>query len=125
METGITILGFAVTSIIFVLIIIQLRHLFLSDNTINDEIAKHYEKNGLLVDYVAKLNITEKMKYGVPIIPIFRFYSYYFGFFTGKIDYIRKVCVTDQMNNEQTKYVELTVQGKEIISFNEFAAYDL
>jgi hypothetical protein len=125
MELGFEILGFAFAILIMIFIIYKLRNLYLSEDKIEEEIAKHYEEKGLVVDYVSKLNMTERMKYGVPIMPIFQAYSYYFGILSGKIEYIRKVSVIDKKENEHIKYVELTVQGKDIISFNEFASYEL
>lgn len=125
MEPGFIIFGFLFTAIIGIFIFTKIRHLFLSEDIIDEVIVNHYDKKGLIVNNVSELNFTEKIKYGVSIISVFRLYSYYFGFLSGKIDYVRKVDIVDKKDNEHTKYIELTVQGKDIISFKEFASYDI
>jgi hypothetical protein len=125
MESGFLIFGVVFTVIITIFFFTRIRQLYLSDDKIEDAIINYYEKKGLIVNDVSELNFTEKIKYGVPIISVFRLYSYYFGFLSGKIDYVRKVDIADKKDNEHTKYIELTVQGKNIISFKEFASYDI
>lgn len=122
MEPGFIIFGLVSTTIILIYIITKTRHLYLSKDKIEDSIVKYYEKKGLFVNDISDLNFTERLKYGVPIISIFRLYSYFFGFLTGKIDYVRKVETFDKKDNEYTKYIELTVQGKDTISLKEFAS---
>jgi len=125
MEPGFLIFGFVFTAIIVFFIFIRIRHLHLSDDKIEDAIGNYYENKWLIVNDIVELDFTEKIKNGVPIISIFRFYSYYFGVLSGKIDYVRKVDVIDHKDNEQTKFIELTVQGNDIISLNELASYDI
>lgn len=125
MDLTFEIFGFAFTTIILIFIFIRIRHLYLSNDRINDAIVNYYEEKGLYVNDVLELSITEKIKYGVSIIPIFRLYSYYFGFFINKIEYVRKVDVTDEKGIDYTKYIEISVQGQDIISFKEFASYDI
>jgi hypothetical protein len=112
MESGFLIFGVVFTVIITIFFFTRIRQLYLSDDKIEDAIINYYEKKGLVVNDVSELNFTEKIKYGVPIISIFSLYSYYFGFLSGKIDYVRKVDTIDKKDNEHTKYIELTVQGK-------------
>lgn len=125
MEPGYIIFGVVFTTIIVIFIFTKIRHLYLSDDKIENAIIKYYEKKGLIVNDVSELNFTERIKYRVPIISIFRLYSYYFGFLSGKINYVRKVDTVDKKDNEHTKYIELTVQGKDVISVKEFASYDI
>lgn len=122
MDPEFIIVGVVSTSFILIYIFTKTRNLYLSKDKIEDSIIKYYDKNGFIVNNVADLNITERLKYGVPIISIFRLYSYFFGFFSGKIDYVRKVEIVDGKNIKRTKYIELTVHGKDTISFKEFAS---
>jgi hypothetical protein len=124
-EPGYLIFGFISTSIILIYVIIKIRSLYIGEDKINKEIIEYYENKELTVINISKLNLIERMKYGVPIISIFRIYSYYFGLLSGKIDYVRKIELIDKKENEYTKYVELFVQGKEIISFREFASCEI
>lgn len=97
--------------------------LYLNETNIKNYIDSHYTSKGLQVDKISKLNFTEKIKYGVPIIPMLRMLSYYFGISSNQIDYVRKVELSDNKNDEYTKYVELIIKNKVIISIREFASY--
>jgi hypothetical protein len=120
MEQGTTIFGLIFGSVILIYIFIKTRHLYQNDDKIRESIIQYYENKGLIVIDVYNLNIKERIKYGVPLIPIFGLYSYYFGFMSGKIDYVRKVDVIDNNDNDYTKYIELQIQGHDRISLKEF-----
>lgn len=90
-------------------------------------ITNHYQEKELGVTHVLKLNIREKMRYGVPIIPFLSFVSYssvYFSRSNNDIDYVRKVELVDEEGNEFTKYVDILVENKKVVSFKEFDSYD-
>jgi hypothetical protein len=74
---------------------------------------------------IYKLNLTEKIKYGVPINIILRLNGYMFSFFSLKINTVRKVELKDLNDNEQTKYIELVIKKRKLISVNEFDSYDI
>jgi len=74
---------------------------------------------------IHELNLTEKIKYGVPINSLFRLYGFFFAFFSLKIKPVRKVELKDKNGNEQTKYIELVVKKRKLISCNEFDSYDI
>lgn len=99
--------------------------LYVGNNKIKNAIVKHYQDQGFDVTKISGLNLTERIKYGVPLIPVFRMYNYYFGIFSGKIDYVQKATIIDRNGNESLKYVELKIRRKKVMAFNEFDSYDL
>lgn len=74
---------------------------------------------------IDKLNFTEKIKYGVPLNSLIRFYGYFFAFFSLKVKPVRKVELKDINDNEQTKYIELVIRKRRLILCNEFDFYNI
>jgi len=124
MENKIELIGIIISFVVTLYFGYKTYQLFISNNKICQLITKHYAEKGLEVTSINRLSLTEKIKYGVPI-SIFWFYSYYFGFLTGKIDYVRKVEIEKPNDILLLKYVELQVSKKEIISFKEFESYEI
>jgi hypothetical protein len=124
MKSSFEIVMYLLNSIIFIWIIWRIYRLYISDGKLEIAINEYYSKSGLTVINISKLNMTEKIKYGVPI-SVFRVYSYYFGLFSGKIEYVRKIELIDKHENEYTKYVEFLIRNKAIVNFKEFDSYNI
>jgi hypothetical protein len=116
------IFGHIISAIVIIFIFLKTYQLFIGNDKIRKVITEHYANKGFIVSNIARLKTVEKLKYGVPI-SIFWFYTYYFGFLSGKIDYVRKVEITLD-EKEYIKYVELRVHKKVIVSFKEIDSYE-
>jgi len=125
MIQDITVFGFIITTIFIIHLIIKIHYLHIGENNIRNGIIEHYADKGLIVNNISNLNLMERIKYRALIFSVFRIYRYFFGIISGKIDYIRKVDVLDKTDKGYTKYIELIVQWKDIISFKEFASYEI
>lgn len=101
----------------------RIYRLHISSERLNQYVIEYYESKGLTVEGVYKLNTTDRLKYGVPVIGFLRIYNYYFGIYTGKIEHTRMVELLDQQQKEYTKYIELTVRNKQVSSLKEFESY--
>ncbi|GAB7086798.1 hypothetical protein [Marinifilum fragile] len=97
--------------------------LVLSAQSIKVFLRDYYQREGYSNIEISELNTTERLKYGVPVISIFRFYSYYFGVFSSQIEYVRKVELVDKAENDYIIYVELIVKKKSVIQIKEFDSY--
>jgi len=104
----------------FILILLGIRNLSLSKKILEDGIQEFYHKKGYQTELISELDLVERMRYGVPVFFLFRIYNYYFGIFTGKIEYVRKVYLSKGDNREHTRYIELTVSRRKIIDLREF-----
>ena len=124
-DHGAFIFGTSTFLLVMIYVIINVRRLYLSDDQLKTAIIKYYENKGLVVNEISKLNLPERMKYGVPILSIFRLYSYFYGMMIGTIDYTRKVDIIDKDKVEHITFLELIVKKREIISFKEFASYEI
>ncbi len=114
-----------INTLVFFYILYRLYQLYLNDDKIKNLIMEHYKDEEIRVDEIEKLKYNERLRYGLPLISIFRIYSYFFGILTGKIDYNRRVEITDKNDVTSTRYVELIIRKKDIISFREFDSYNL
>jgi len=124
METFI-IINNVISGVLLTFLIIKIYYCFITDSQIEDLIFEHYENLSINVADIYKLNLTERIKYGVPINFLLRLYGYLFSFFSLKIKPVRKLELKDQNNNEQTKYIELVIKKRKLISINEFDSYDI
>lgn len=85
----------------------------------------HYKEMGLFDIQVSNLNISEKLKYGVPLNPFFSAYTTTtFGLLNNtNQSYFRKVATTDGEGNEQIKYVEVNYLNSDL-DVKEFDVYN-
>lgn len=105
--------------------IFNLNTIFSKSQQINGIIVDHYENEEMLVNTISKLNLSEKIKYGVPFNSYFSFFNNSFYFISQKIKFARVGELTDIKADEHTKYVELTFMSGALIDFNEFDSYDI
>lgn len=125
MESILLIINFTFSGLLLTFLIIKIYYNYISETQIDFIIIEHFKNLKLNVVDIYKLNLTEKIKYGVPINSLFRFYGYFFAFFSFKIKPVRKVELIDNNENEQTKYIELVIKKRKLISCNEFDSYDI
>lgn len=123
MET-ITIIYNVISVLLLAFLIVKIYYCFITDSQIDHLIIEHYENLRITVADINKLNLTEKIKYGVPVNFFLRLYGYLFSFFSLKIKPVRKLELKDRNNNEQIKYIELVIKKRKLISINEFESYD-
>lgn len=124
METFI-IINNVISGLLLTFLIIKIYYCFITNSQIEYLIIDYYENLRINVTDIYKLNLTEKIKYGVPINFLLRLYGYLFSFFSLKINPVRKVELKDINNNEQTKYIEIVIKKRKLIFINEFDSYDI
>ena len=124
METFI-IINNVISGLLLTFLIIKIYYSYITDTQIDYLITEHYENLKMNVVDIYKLNLTEKIKYGVPINFLLRLYGYLFSFFSLKINPVRKIELKDLNDNEQTKYIELVIKKRELILCKEFDSYDI
>lgn len=112
-------------SVFIIFLAYRLYQLVVSGEELNEYITRHYSEQGLEVTSISRLGIPERIRYGVPPVLVLWFYSFYFGFWTGKISYVRKVEIEKSKDSLLLSYVELQISKKEVISFKEFDSYEL
>ena len=92
--------------------------------TIDTLIGEYYCNREIEVVSISKLNTTEKLKYAVPLIPFFTFYSSSFSLFTNTDEsYFRKVDTSDASGSEQIRYLEIIFTNNGV-AYVEFDKYD-
>jgi len=119
------IINHIISVLLLVFFIVKIHYSYISETQIDKLIIEHFGNFKMNVVDICKLNFTEKIKYGVPINLLFRFYSFFFYFFSFKTKPVRKVELKDVSGNEQTKYIELVIKKRKLISCNEFDSYDI
>ncbi len=122
MNENLDIIGFVIGGAVVLYIFIKTSKFYLGNKYISKFIVDYYTDLGMQTLSISRLNVTERIKYGVPI-SIFWLYNYYFGFLSGKIIMLRKVEVSNN-DKEYINYVELQVKNNEIISFKEFESFE-
>lgn len=103
---------------------IQVRGWWQNYQQLEDRLKEHYKEQGLEVLSISKLNMTERIKYGVPVSPFISLYQSSFGMFSvGNKTVCRSVETQSESGSEQIRYVEVSFTGKGI-SVNEFDVYE-
>ncbi|MFB6342773.1 hypothetical protein ACE1ET_13675 [Saccharicrinis sp. FJH62] len=125
METTVSVINYVINGLVFVLIIVKIYYSYISNAKVNFLITEYYAELKLNVLNIDKLNLTEKIKYGVPINSLFRFYGFFFTIFSLKTKPVRKVELDDIKGNEFTKYIEVVIKKRKLISCNEFDSYEI
>lgn len=93
-------------------------------NSIDEFAKEYYAEQEVIIESISKLNVTEKLKYGVPVIPFFSFYSSSYSFITQMEEtYFRKIETTDKAGSEQIRYLEISFT-KNGLEYNEFDVYE-
>lgn len=110
---------------ILVIIFLSYNKLF-NTKMVDDYLKTHYIQEDLKITKISRLNIKEKVKYSVPLIPFLGLLqSYPIGLFSNNNDtFFRKVETEDNSNGEQLRYVELVFNNGNIIELNEFDLYE-
>ena len=124
METFI-IINNVISGLLLTFLIIKIYYSYITNTQIDYLITEHYENLKMNVIDIYKLNLTEKIKYGVPINFLLRLYGYLFSFFNLKIYPVRKVELKDRNDNEQTKYIELVIKKRKLILCKDFDSYNI
>jgi len=124
METFV-IINNVISGLLLTFIIIKIYYSYITKTQIDYLITEYYENLKMNVVDIYKLNLTEKIKYGVSINALIRFYGYFFTLFSLKIKPVRKVELKDRNDNEQTKYIELVIKKRKLILCKEFDSYNI
>lgn len=124
METF-TIINNVIFGLLLTFIIIKIYYSYITSSQIDYLIKEYYENLKMNVVDIYPLTFTEKIKYGVPINSLFRFYGYFFTLFSLKVKPVRKVELKDKNNNEQTKYIELVIKKRKLLLCKEFDSYNI
>jgi len=125
MDTIFLVINYVIVGLLLTFLIVKIYYCYITDSAIENLITKHYENLKMNDINIDKLTFTEKIKYGVPINALVRIYGYSYAFFTLKTKPVRKVELTDRNKNEFTKYIELVIKKRKLISCNEFDSYDI
>ncbi|MEZ5009121.1 MAG: hypothetical protein R2753_13300 [Chitinophagales bacterium] len=103
-------------------VLFRIHQLSIRKDKIRKAIDEYYSEKGFKVSCINLLNISERIKYGVPI-SIAWFYTYYFGIISGKMEHLRKVDVQNQSKDDFIKYIVFDVSKRKIISIKEIDSY--
>ena len=119
-----------IISVIFIvagigLIFITGRNYLQSNIDVRDFIITHYRNENMIINKISELNFTEKLKYRVPFLKYLNRNDLYSTILNSPKSYNRKVELTDKDGNEFTKYVEIIVKDRNVISFKEYDSYDI
>lgn len=93
-------------------------------NSIDGLLKEYHKDQNITITNISNFNFTERLKYGVPIVPFTGFfYSTCYSLFT-KVgeSYFRKLDTTNINNTEQIRYVEI-IFLQNVIKYNEFDTY--
>jgi hypothetical protein len=96
-----------------------------SISAVDSLLKEYYEDQDITITNISKFNFTERLKYGVPVIPFMGFYYSTCCSLFSKADesYFRKLDTTDKNDAEQIRYVEI-IFSQNGIEYNEFDTYD-
>ena len=112
--------------VVFLLFLYRIFNGYLTTVEINNKMTKYLKEKGKSQIEIYKLNLAEKLKYGVPTIWLLgQFYR--LEPLLLKLEYVDsfKIEYKDSENKEWTKYVEVTFKNKEIISYSEFDSFEI
>lgn len=125
MGNNIEIFSFIIPVLVLIYLIFKINKYQSNDQYISELISDHYENKKMNVEGISKLSFPEKIKYGVPVSPIFTIYRNSFGILNQESSYARRVELMDEDKNTYTKYIELIMKSGALIFFNEFDSYDI
>ena len=125
MSENFEIIGMGLFPVFMLILAYRSNQLVVGSDKLNEYITRHYSEQGLEITSISRLVIPERIRYVVPPVLVLWFYSFYFGFWTGKISYVRKVEIEKNNDSLLLSYVELQISKKEVISFKEFDSYEL
>jgi len=106
----------------FILFIVKAYYSYISKSKLEEIINIYFEKRYGKNIEISELNITDKLKYRVPI-GMFKFNSRYFSKLS--TTYVRRVDINITDDNTNVIYVDIEVKKREIISVTEFDKYEL
>jgi hypothetical protein len=111
-------------SVIFCAIIaFRIKNIYVNKDELHNSLKVHFDKDDIKIIQIERLTFKEKIRYGVTPIDIFRLYNYYFGVFTGKLDFNRKVSVKDIDGQIGTSYLSITFKNKQTYQVKEYDFY--
>ena len=90
-----------------------------------DFIANHYESENFIIDSISKLSLSDRIKYGVPIVNYFSLFGSVLFIFNSTTYHSRKVELIDENNNKSTKFIEIDLVNRNVVKYNEFDSYDI
>lgn len=88
---------------------------------LNELVIDWYKKN-LTINNISQLNLSEKIKYGVPISPYISFLTKNNVYFNSSNSYSRKIETSNNSENEQIRYVEINFNFSNL-EVHEFEVY--
>ncbi len=125
MGANFEIFSFIISILVLTYLIYKIYKFHTNYQYVDTIISDHYENEEMYVEGISKLNLSEKIKYGVPVSSIFTLYWNSFGLINPESRFVRKVELIDEEKNTYTKYVELIIDNETLSSFNEFDSYDI
>jgi len=112
-----------IISCIVLIIGIQV-YIEISDNRHLSELLKaHYTSEEMIVTGISNLSTTEKLKYGVPIIPGMFMTTGLLSYFNSTEKHYFKKLDIEFQNTEHIIYVDVQMKNKTLIDIDEFEAY--
>ena len=114
--------GIAFILLLLIFVFIKVNSVVVDNKQIRNLLTEFYANKEMKVRAIYKLNLSEKLKYGVIVNSILRIYSYFIPFY--RINYFRKLEIVDCTENESTKYVEVSISNESLISCVEFDSYN-
>jgi len=98
------------------------RHKELMNQFIEDK----FTKENLSIDSVSEFNLTEKVRYNVPVISYSNIISYTIPliFMGATVSFFRKIELTCNNDNQHTKYVQITLNRTNVFELVEIDNFD-
>jgi hypothetical protein len=113
-----------IISCIVLIIGIQLYIEITNSSHLTELLNEHYTSEEMIVTGISNLSTTEKLKYGVPIIPgMFMTTGLLSYFKSTKKHYFKKLDIEFQ-NTEHIIYVDVQMKNKTLIHIDEFETYN-
>lgn len=106
----------------FILFLIKAYYSYISKSKLEEIINIYFEKRYGKNIEISELNITDKLKYRVPI-GMFKFNSRYFSKLS--TTYVRRVDINHIGGSTDVIYADIEVKLRKIISVTEFDKYEL
>jgi hypothetical protein len=115
--------GLLFSTIFCAIIAFRIKNIHVNNYQLYNSLKVHFNKDDIKIMKIERLTFKEKIRYGVVPIDIFRLYNYYFGVFTGKLDFNRKVSIKDVDGQIGTSYLSITFKNKQTFQVKEYDFY--
>ena len=112
-----------ILSSIVLIIGIQLYLEIINNRHATELLTEHYSSEEMIVTGISNLSTTEKLKYGIPIIPGMFMTTGLFSYFKSTENHYFKRLDIEFQDTEHIIYVDVQMKNKTLIDIDEFESY--